>query len=919
MKKLLLIMTILLLFAVSAPAQERVVRVAFPLQYGFSEFDDSGNLGGYTWEYLEKLAEFNGWKCEYVKIASGDINERLTEAYRMIAEGEVDIIGATMYRPQLSHLFLYPKAPYATVYTRLSALPGTYREKNLSNFLDGHFKIAAKQLSDYRRRELELFLPHSAYDYEIIECGKGEDQMRALKEGRADLLMDVTANTSNGLIEVSRFAPWPTFLVVNNDRPELLEELDDGMAKLSATFPRLQLTLYEKYFADKPLSYFESGPERDYINKKTSVRVLCIEKGAPYVFLDSEGNQRGISVELLKSFSDAAGLELEFKTVSPETDVRLLAESGYYDVIAGVTSALERVTGAGYIKTVPHSRVESVLFANEGYFDANKKVKTMAAIRGSKEAEWHKGVGLRLCDSVEEALMAVASGGADFGVGNSRTVDFYISQNRFDVRVLPSGKNYELGYVVCGNENLPLLAMLNRYIETIGNDELYNVMTGVFNYSEKNPIELFIRRNPTLVTALFITFCLITLAAATLFVFHHRETERNALLERANAAKSDFLSRMSHDLRTPMNAIIGLSETDGDGRGGGELRRDMENINSAGKYLLSIISDTLDMSRMDSDKMTLRPVAFTLGELRKDITNIISQQAAAKGVFFTASAPEVDLEQPYMADKTRLEQILINLLNNAIKFTPKGGSVTLTLRTDKEWETTRLTAIVKDSGIGITPEFQEKMFEPFLLDAERQAGASGGTGLGLSIVKKLTELMNGSVECRSAVGEGTEFTVNLPLPTADEQPPRGEEREEKQPEADFAGCRILLVDDHELNIIVAERLLEKFGFLVDTAANGQEAADKFLAGEPGRYNAILMDVRMPVMDGLEAAKLIRASQREDAEKIPIIAMSANAFAEDVQISRAAGMNEHLSKPIEPDKLLETLAKFIKKAEDSPDA
>lgn len=286
-------------------------------------------------------------------------------------------------------------------------------------------------------------------------------------------------------------------------------------------------------------------------------------------------------------------------------------------------------------------------------------------------------------------------------------------------------------------------------------------------------------------------------------------------------------------------------------------------------------------------------------------------QVRTRGITFDCDI-DADRSLVYNADKTRIEQILVNLLNNAIKFTAEGGHVVLILKTEDINETL-LTAVVKDDGIGISPEFQKRMFEPFSLDTERQGRATGGTGLGLSIVKRLVALMGGSVECESDVGKGTKFTVKVPLAVTGERRLSHERTPQKEEAGDagLSGIRVLLVDDHKLNILVAKKLLERKNITVDVAENGREALDKFRAAAPGFYDAILMDIRMPVMDGLEATRLIRAEERDDAKKIPIIAMSANAFDEDVRLSLDAGMDVHLSKPVEPQLLYETLEKFTK--------
>ena len=910
----LLILFVLILYpAVSVSAAAKTVRVAFPLQEGFSEFDDKGTIGGSNYEYLEKLAEFNNWKCEYIKIDDESFEARVNKSFRMLTSGEADIVGTTMYRPELEKRFSYPRASYGTVYTTLSALEDNYRKKDLNNFLSSHLRIATLKLSEYRHRELELFLPRGAYDYEIVECSDTAEQIEALKSNRADVMMDISIHFHKGLVEVARFAPWPIFMVVNSERRDILKELDEGMRKISIAFPNYQNALYEKYFGKRRNDFSVNDRERAYIKKAAAVKVLCIEKGAPYVFKDSDGVLRGMSVELLKVFSKAIGLRLEFVSAPPTGDIQKLTASGEYTVIAGIKSAIDIVKGGGRVTTRPFSKVEDVSFVSDGYFDRDKKIKTMAVLRNSQQdRERPDDFEIKPYDDIEAAIRAVERKEADFGVGNSRTVDFYVSQNRFNVRVIPNQNKFSnIGFLVCGEENLPLLTMLNRYIESINNNELYNITLDSFTYSEKNSLVLFARQNPLAATVIFMIFGGLAASGLLLWFFHRREMERNLVLERANAAKSDFLSRMSHDMRTPMNAIIGLSEFAGGEKDQDELRRSLGNINNAGKYLLSLINDTLDMSKIDSNIMALVPVNFTFGELLDEINNIILPQVRTRGITFDCDI-DADRSQVYNADKTRIEQILVNLLNNAIKFTAEGGHVVLILKTEDINETL-LTAVVKDDGIGISPEFQKRMFEPFSLDTERQGRATGGTGLGLSIVKRLVALMGGSVECESDVGKGTKFTVKVPLAVTGERRLSHERTPQKEEAggADLSGIRVLLVDDHKLNILVAKKLLERKNITVDIAENGREALDKFRAAAPGFYDAILMDIRMPVMDGLEATRLIRAEERDDAKKIPIIAMSANAFDEDVRLSLDAGMDVHLSKPVEPQLLYETLEKFTK--------
>jgi len=310
--------------------------------------------------------------------------------------------------------------------------------------------------------------------------------------------------------------------------------------------------------------------------------------------------------------------------------------------------------------------------------------------------------------------------------------------------------------------------------------------------------------------------------------------------------------------------------------------------------------------------MVLNKEPYDYELFKQNIRSIIQPLCNDKGIHFVLK--ECPRKDTIMVDAVRFEQIFLNLLTNAVKFTPKGGTVTLRFSCGDPTEGNLPIHIsVEDNGIGISEEFQKHLFEPFEQEDNGLKAQSQGTGLGLSIVKSIVDLMGGSITVRSELGQGTTFTVSLTLPLATEK-----ERKKREPEETTArmnpGLHLLLVEDHPLNTEIATKILERQGAIVTSAANGKEGIDDFIASAPYFYDAILMDIRMPVMDGYEATRLIRNLGREDAKSVPIIAMSANAFEEDVRMSLQAGMNAHLSKPIEPNILYETLAQLTGKKE-----
>ena len=385
--------------------------------------------------------------------------------------------------------------------------------------------------------------------------------------------------------------------------------------------------------------------------------------------------------------------------------------------------------------------------------------------------------------------------------------------------------------------------------------------------------------------------------------------------EAANRAKSTFLSNMSHDIRTPMNAIIGfttlaVSNIDDQKR----VRDYLGKILSSGSHLLSLINDILDMSRIESGKIHLEETEVSLSDILHDLKTIISGQINAKQLEFYIDAMEVTNEDVY-CDKTRLNQVLLNLLSNAVKFTPAGGTVSVRLKqfpgTVKGIELYEIR--VKDNGIGMSPEFVEKIFSPFERERTSTVSRTQGTGLGMAITKNIVDMMGGTIDVQTEQGKGTEFIVCLPFRIQSEKHHTEKIAEDTiLPAAgsDFRGKRILLVEDNELNSEIAVELLNAYGFVVDTAENGAEAVEKVKNSTPGNYDLVLMDVQMPVMNGYEATKQIRALNDPALAGITILAMTANAFNEDRKKALECGMNGFLSKPIVIEELIGTLQKNI---------
>ena len=390
-----------------------------------------------------------------------------------------------------------------------------------------------------------------------------------------------------------------------------------------------------------------------------------------------------------------------------------------------------------------------------------------------------------------------------------------------------------------------------------------------------------------------------------------REALKDALetARHASAAKGDFLSRMSHEIRTPLNAIIGYltlgEQKDNNER---DLRQLIGKSQIAAHHLLGLINDILDLSSIEQGKMKLANEEFSLQDIVTEMQTIFNGQLEQKKLKLVID----DKQMPHshvIGDAMRVKQVLMNIFSNAVKFTPEGGKIEFMIRQVLHPGNVVMTTFeITDTGIGMSQEYLKNIFKPFEQENAKVAHKHGGSGLGLAITQNLVKMMQGSIEVRSIQNEGTSFYISLPLQVGADIPVEAEEKEQK--EVSWDGMRLLLVEDNEMNREISETILTQYGFVIDTAVDGQDAVDKFMATEPGTYKAILMDVQMPVLDGYGATQAIRRSGRADGETIPIIAVTADVFTDDVARVMACGMNDYLSKPIDFDKLLEKLRKYV---------
>ena len=449
-----------------------------------------------------------------------------------------------------------------------------------------------------------------------------------------------------------------------------------------------------------------------------------------------------------------------------------------------------------------------------------------------------------------------------------------------------------------------------------------------FMESQMERAERLQRRN-SMIQMVFIIAALVIMFSIYMDMFRRQQAAEveKTLAEESNRAKTIFLFNMSHDIRTPMNAIIGYTNlAKRENSSPEEMRSYLNKIEASSQHLLALINDVLEMSRIESGKMELELSKVDLRKTMWEVRDMFANQMEGKRIDFTVDIAQVRDAYVY-CDKPHLNRVLLNLLSNAYKFTPEEGTVNVSLWQIDDVETGggsaseessfgRYELRVRDSGIGMTPEFAAKVFEAF--ERERTSTVSGiqGTGLGMSITKSIVDLMGGTIEVITAPNEGTEFVVRLNFRKAErsesEDTQESAEAEQTAAEPDFSKMHLLLVDDNEINREIAQMLLEDAGFSLDTAVNGRDAAEKVAVSQPGTYDAVLMDIQMPVMNGYEAARAIRSLANPALARVPIIAMTANAFAEDIKAAEDAGMDGHIAKPIDVEKMFGTLTEVLRK-------
>jgi len=535
-----------------------------------------------------------------------------------------------------------------------------------------------------------------------------------------------------------------------------------------------------------------------------------------------------------------------------------------------------------------------------------------AVLARCREEEERRKVRLKYVyfDTMEQCMNAVKKRQAGRTYINFYELNYYSSRRRFDglgVQGVP-GFSEPTSIAVYKSADPMLFHVISRALRSIPAAVVNDIIINTANEPAPLTMGTIFYAHP-LAGSAAVSAVVILLFLTAFFYYSSRKNERQRrLLEAASNAKSEFLSRMSHDIRTPMNAVVGLTEIAMRENRDARISEYLGKIRYSSRFLLDLINNILDLSKIESGSFELRPEPYPLKEFAAVVDSSVGEQARAKGLRFSCKMPS-DVGC-VVVDKLRFNQVFINLLGNAVKFTPAGGEVKLELAASAVKDgSVVLRGVVSDTGVGVSPDFISHLFAPFEQEDESHTGVIQGTGLGLAIVKKIIDAVGGKISVQSEKGRGTVFVVEAKVTVCAEQP------DSEKPGADKAGSslkgkRVLVAEDNEINQEVVCTLLRNEGAECDVASDGSKALSIFTASPENYYDAVLMDMRMPVMDGMEATRRLRSLSRADAGSVPVIALTADAYSETKDKIMQCGMTAYLAKPVYPEDLCKTLEKVI---------
>lgn len=905
-------------FPMTARALEsRTVRVAFFPMEGFHTYSGEEGYGGMDVAYLEELCKYTGWDIVYVDCDSWN------DALAKLEAKEVDLVGSAQFSAERAEL--YDFAALSSGYTfgcLFVTKDSSLAYEDFDSMRDMNFGVVESYI---RKAEFLEYLSRNGIDNpRLKEYNTTQEMEEALASGEIDVAVHTLTEVGAGQFLVGKFAYAPFYYITWKGNEALLDELNFGIEKLKMNAPAFQQELITHYYGGRWERF--AAEEQQFIDRGEKIRIGFYKDTRPLAYINEEGDYDGIYVQILKTIAERSGMTIEFCPLERSEYWKELLTAGEIDFYVGANN-MNLARDENILLTNPFMEYNAVIVSKNDYILSDEEV-TMVLTNG--RAYWADNLDMEAeviyRDSAKDCLQALVKDEADITILNTIEYNYQSKNERFSDLIEWDNHRYQSGTTLaaCRDADSVMFSVMNRALGLISEVEKEDIINQYMNISY-NSYELrdYLYQSRNVIAVFGILLLVFLVFGGT--VLHMRKRsyllleKKNGELqfaireaERANLAKTEFLSHMSHDIRTPINGIMGMLNIAEKNPEDLERQADCrEKIKMSAKHLLSLINDVLDISKLERGKVEFAREVFGLKELLDNCASIVGGQAADRNItLITDFGESGKLPHAYfVGSPLHIKQILINIAGNAVKYNKPMGKIRFNCHeVSEENGLAQICFEIADTGIGMGQEYLKHIYEPFTQEEGGARTNYQGSGLGMTITKNLVDKMGGSIEVKSELNQGSIFTVVLPLEIA--SPPEEQKEEKEEHLAAVCGKKVLLVEDNVLNQEIAQYMLEENGLEVTLAVNGKEALELFKESAPHTFQLIFMDIMMPVLNGYEATRAIRGLERPDALSVPIIAMTANAYAEDVRAATEAGMNEHIAKPLEPEVINRVLSRWL---------
>lgn len=895
-------------YAANTVQQVKTVRVGWLVNNeGFQDGTPGERLSGWGYEYLQTLSYYTpSWRYEYV---SGTF----TELMDMLEAGEIDLMPNISYSEERAQKLLFSSNPEGTERYYIYAKP------DRDDLAKGDPQALQGLTIGCNPGVMQTFVGQQWLANEGIACAYreydgGSDLFNALADDEVDAAIMNDTISSPEASPMFYVGSSDYYLAVPKSRSDLMNDINAAMTAIARVNSRYNDEVKSNYSTQNSGSSSLNSPERSWLKANGNTITLGYITGKlPYCNEDEDGEMEGSLASLATTLHDQFGITVKTVAFDSYKMMSKALSKGSIDVALPIYRDYWFAEQSGVVQSVSLGTIS--LTAIHTGSNLNKDLQNIACTKSSiinrnvLESLFPTAT-VTEYQSDDEAFDALRKGTAHCIVAPSSRVKTI--GDRYDLEDCETAELPDTRELSCwiSRGKPELSGIINKGIINAGESLSASNYSSTSYTAQESDTFQFLHRNRTAIAATLIGMLSVGIVLLIWALVRARTERKKA--DAANAAKTAFLTRMSHDIRTPLNGILGLIEIEELKEGDMQVARESRaEARVAANHLLSLINDILEMGKIEDRKLTLEHAPFNLKELCDNTLVLCKLRASDNGITMQDNSLPY-ATGPYMVGSPiHIRQIMINLLDNSIKYNRHGGSVTFSSKTKPLDNGRALFCFsVSDTGIGMAPEFLKHIYEPFAQEGDDARSKFQGTGMGMPIVKSLIELMGGTIEVTSELHAGTSFYVEIPL-DIDKNPQARANTVEGALDCSLADMNVLLAEDNELNAEIAQALLESEGVVVTRAANGNEVVDLYLSHPAGSFDAILMDIMMPDMDGYEATRAIRLSEKVDAADIPIIALTANAFAEDAKAAHDAGMNAHLSKPLDFNKLKNILARIKK--------